>query len=98
MENGLSSCLYVCMYGCMFFKDISRSRAVNESKVVSCCGPVNSTLHRHDIIRVRFVTSARLVKIEKDCFLESAFKKMHVNFSSSMLSVRKTGVTEKKNK
>ena len=36
----------------MFFKDISRSRAFSESKVVSCCSPVNSTLHRHDIIRV----------------------------------------------
>ena len=78
----------------MFFKDISRSRALSKFKVVSCCSPVNSTLHRHDIIRVRFLTSARHVKIEKDCFLEGAFKKKHVNFSSNILSVRKTGVTE----
>ena len=49
---------------CMFFKDISRSRALIESKVAPCCSPVNSTLHRH-IIRVRFLTSARHVKIEK---------------------------------
>ena len=41
MENGLRSCLYVCMYVC-FFKDIARSRALSESKVVSCCSPVNS--------------------------------------------------------
>ena len=44
-------CMYVCMYVCMFFKDILRSRALGESKVVSCCSPVNSTLHRHDITR-----------------------------------------------
>ena len=31
MENELRSCLFVCM----FFKDISRSRALGESKVVS---------------------------------------------------------------
>ena len=84
--------MFVCMY---VFKDISRSRALGESKAVSCCSPVNSTLHRHDIIRVRFLTGARHVKIEINCFLKGAFKKMHVNFSSSMLSVRKTGVTEK---
>ena len=41
----------------MFFKDISHSRALSESEVVSCCSPVNSSLHRHDIIRVRFLTS-----------------------------------------
>ena len=53
--------LFLCMYVCMFFfEDISRSRAVSESKVVSCCSPVNSTLHRHDIMR--FLTSARHVK------------------------------------
>ena len=91
MENGLGSCLLVCM----FFNDISRSRALSESKVVSCCSPVNSSLHMHDIIRVWFLTSTRHVKIEKDCFLEGAYKKMHVNFSSSILSVRKTDVTEK---
>ena len=79
----------------MFFKDISRSRALGESEMVSCCSPVNSTLHRHDIISVRFLTSARHVKIENNHFLKGAFKKMHVNFSSSILSVRKTGVTEK---
>ena len=83
------------MYVCMFFKDISRSRALSESKVASCYSPVNSTLHRHGIIRVRFLTSAHHVK--KYCFLEGAFKKMHVNFSSSSENrrVRKTGVTEK---
>ena len=95
IENGFRLCLYVCMYVCMFFKDISRSRALGESKVVSCCSPVNSTLHKHDIIRMWFPTSARHVKIGKKCFLECAFKKMHVNLSSSILSVRKTGVTEK---
>ena len=41
MENGLRSCLFACMYVC-FFKDISRFRALSESKVVSCCSPVNS--------------------------------------------------------
>ena len=50
--------LYVCMY--VFFEDISRSRALSESKVVSCCSPVNSTLHRHDIRRS--LTGARHVK------------------------------------
>ena len=80
----------------MFFKDISRLRALSESKVVSCCSPVNSTVHRHGIIRLRFLTSARHVIIEeKDCFLESAIKEMHVNFSFRT-SVRKTGVREKK--
>ena len=54
-----------CMYVCMFFKDISRYRALSESKVVPDCSPVNSTLHRHGIIRVRFLTSTRHVKIEK---------------------------------
>ena len=63
MENGLRSCLLV--YVCMFFKNISRSRALSEFKVVSCCSPVNSTFHRHDIIRVRFLSSAPHVKIEK---------------------------------
>ena len=48
-------CMYVCMY-VGFFKDISRSSALNESKVVSCCSPVYSTLHRHVNIRVRFLT------------------------------------------
>ena len=96
MESRPGSCLFVCMYVCMFFKDISRSRALGESKVVPCCSPVNSTLHRHDTIRLRFLKTARHVKIEKkDCFVEGAFKKMHVDFSSSILSVRKTGVTEK---
>ena len=69
IENGLRSCLYecvyVCLFVCMFFKDITRSRALSDSKVVSCCSPVNSTLHRHDIIRLRFLTSACHVKIEK---------------------------------
>ena len=60
-----------------------RSRILSESKVVSC-SPVKSTLHRHDIIRARFLTSARHVKMVKNCFLEGAFKKMHVNFSSSI--------------
>ena len=92
-------CLYACMYVCMYvcFSRISHDHgALSESKVVSCCRPVNSTLHRHDIIRVRFLTSARASceNIKKDCFLEGAFKKLHVNFSSSILSVRKTGVTE----
>ena len=93
-QNGLRSCLFVCI--CKFFKDISRSKALSESKVASCYSPVNSTLHRHDIIRVRFLTSARHVKTEnKYCFIEGAFKKMHVYFGSSIFSVRKTGVTEK---
>ena len=56
-ENGLR-----VMFVCMFFKDISRSRALCEYKLVSCCSPVNSTLHRHDIIRVRFLTSTHHVK------------------------------------
>ena len=96
IENGLRSCLFVCVYVCMFFRDISRYKALSESKRVSDCSPVNSTLHRHDVIRVRFLTSARHVKIEKkDCFLEGVFKKAHVNFISNILSVRKAGVTEK---
>ena len=57
--------MFVCMYVCMFFKDISRSRALSGYKLVSRCSPVNSRLHRHDIIRVRFLTIARHVKIEK---------------------------------
>ena len=98
-------CMYACiMYVCMhvsflyvpmFFKDISRYKALSESKVVSCCSSVNSTSHRHGIIRVRFLTSARHLKIKNDCFFEGAFRKTHENFSSSILSVRKTGVTGK---
>ena len=53
------------MYIGFFFKDVSRARALGESKVVSCCSPVNSTLHSNDIIRVRFLTSARHVKNRK---------------------------------
>ena len=83
------------MYVCMFFKDISRYKALSESKVVPDYSTV-STLHRHDSIRVRFLTSERHAKIEKkDCFLEGAFKKMHVNFSNRILSVLKAGVMEK---
>ena len=57
--------MYVCLFVCMFFKDISRYKALSESKVASDCSAVNSTLHRHDISGVRFLTSARHVKIEK---------------------------------
>ena len=56
-------CMIVCMY--VFFKDISQSRALSQPTVVACCSPVNNTLHRHDIIRMQFLTSARHVKIEK---------------------------------
>ena len=50
------------------FKDISRSRALIESKVVSSCSPVDSTLHRHDSIRAWFLTSVRHVKMGKNLF------------------------------
>ena len=66
---------HVCLYVGMFFKDISRSRALSESKVVSCCSPVNSTLHRHDIIRVRFLTSVHHLKIGKIDFLKMPSRK-----------------------
>ena len=83
------------MHVCMFFKDSSRPIALSETKVVPSCSPVDTTLLREAIIGERFLTSARHMKIEKKCFLEGTLKKMHVNLSSSILSVRKTGVTEK---
>ena len=83
--------MHVCMYVC--FSRISHDlEHLENPTVVSCCSPVNSPLHRHDI-RMRFLTSARHVKIGKKCLLKGAFKKVHVNLSSSILSVRKTGVT-----
>ena len=60
--------MYVCLYVCMFFKDISRSRALSESKVVPDCSPVIGTLHRHYRSGARFLTSACRVKRDKRLF------------------------------
>ena len=72
------------MYVCRFFKDSSRHIALSETKVVPSCSHVDTALLRRDIIGERFLTCARHVKIEKNRFLEGVFKKMHVNFSSSI--------------
>ena len=71
--------MFLCMY---IFQGYLTIQSTCESKVVSCCSSVNCTLHRHDIIRVRFLTSARHVKIEKDCFLEENACE-HVHFQEN---------------
>ena len=65
------------MYVCMFFKDISRSRALSESKVVSCCSPVNSTLHRHDVIIYHLVSIGDSSKVH--------FRSRHVHVMQMFL-------------
>ena len=64
MYVSLYVCMTVCIYVC-FFNDISRYKALSESKVVPDCIPVNRTLHRHYISGVRFLTSTRRAKIEE---------------------------------
>ena len=57
-----SSCMYICIYVCMFFKDISRLRPLREAKVVPLGSSLDTTLVRHNLHGVRFPTSAWRVR------------------------------------
>ena len=49
--------MYVCKYLCMVFSDYERGRRPSEFKMIPYDSPMNSTLPRHKIIGMRFLTN-----------------------------------------
>ena len=89
MEIRLRSCMYVCMV----FGIISRTKACSATNDVSECRSPERALLRNNIIGVRLLTSARRAKMPKKVALKG---KMHVNAGSSLLLVQKTDNYAKK--
>ena len=65
MEIRLRSCMYVCMWVCMVFGIISRTKACTTTNEVLKCRSPERALLRHNIIGVRLLTNARRAKMPK---------------------------------
>ena len=65
MEIRLRSCMYVCMWVCMVFGIISRTKACTATNEVLKCRSPERALLRHNIIGVRLLTNARRAKMPK---------------------------------
>ena len=65
MEIRVRSCMYVCMWVCMVFGIISRTKARSATNEIPKCRSPERALLRHHIIGVRLLTSARRAKLPK---------------------------------